>query len=44
MSLRAHAFAQTPGSYGYFVDKVIFLKEVFKRFSQPETYSGNTIF
>jgi hypothetical protein len=44
MSLRAHAFTQTPGSCGYFVDKVIFPGEVFKRFSQPETYSGNTIF
>jgi hypothetical protein len=44
MSLRAHAFTQTPGSCGYFVDKDIFLKEVFKQFSQPETYFKNTIF
>jgi hypothetical protein len=44
ISLRANFTPHVPGSIGYFADKDIFLKEVFKQFSHHETQTENTIF
>jgi hypothetical protein len=44
MSLRAHAYTQTPVSCEYFAEQDIFPEEVFKQFQPNETHTENSIF